>query len=146
MRTVTIHNTEGYLSAKQERDRFNRRRDNVSVSFHYAVDEQWAVQLIPLDMHAWHAGDGAEGEGNLHSISIEICRSLCSGSDSDLYYRAEANAVILAAALLNAYNLPISALKKHQDWSGKYCPHRILSENRWDDFKRRVEREMQSKR
>lgn len=22
-------------------------------------------------------------------------------------------------------------IKKHQDWSGKYCPHRILDDKRW---------------
>ncbi len=139
VRTVTIHNTAGYLSARGERDRLNKKRDNVSVSFHFAVDENEAVQLIPLDMHAWHAGDGDRGDGNLHSISIEICRSLCTGGDSKLYERAEANAVILAAHLLNIYNLPTSALRMHRDWSGKHCPHRILDRNGWDDFKRRVD-------
>lgn len=142
VKTITIHNTAGYLSAKGERDRINSKRDNISVSFHYAVDENEAVQLIPLNIHAWHAGDGAKGEGNLYSISVEICRSLCKGDDADLYARSEANAVILAAWLLNAYNLPVSAMKKHQDWSGKYCPHRILEENRWDSFKKRVAAEM----
>ena len=29
--------------------------------------------------------------------------------------------------------------KKHQDWSGKYCPHRILSEGRWQSFLQRIE-------
>ena len=139
VKTVTIHNTAGYLSARGERDRLNKKRDNVSVSFHFAVDENEAVQILPLDMHAWHAGDGDRGEGNLHSVGIEICRSLCNGGDAKLYDRAEANAVILAAHLLNIYNLPTSALRMHRDWSGKHCPHRILDRNGWDDFKRRVD-------
>ncbi len=144
IRTVTIHNTAGYISAKEERDRINSKRDNVSVSFHYAVDENWAVQLIPLNMHAWHAGDGDKGEGNLYSISIEICRSLCR--DGDAYERSEANAVVLAAHLLNQYNLTVDSLRMHRDWSGKYCPHRILERNGWEDFKKRVAAEMQKAR
>lgn len=33
-------------------------------------------------------------------------------------------------------------MKKHQDWSGKYCPHRILGENRWESFKQRIQAEL----
>lgn len=145
IKTVTIHNTAGYISAMEERDRVNNLRNNVSLSFHYAVDENKAVQLVPLNIHTWHAGDGAKGEGNLYSISIEICRSLCTGEKEQLYRQAEENAVILAAHLLDAHNLPISALRKHQDWSGKNCPHKILDENRWEDFKSRVAEKMQKK-
>ena len=32
----------------------------------------------------------------------------------------------------------MSALKKHQDFSGKYCPHRILDEKSWESFVDRV--------
>ena len=34
-------------------------------------------------------------------------------------------------------------VKKHQDFSGKYCPHRILDEKRWNSFKDRIARELQ---
>ena len=145
IKTVTIHNTAGYISAMEERDRVNNLRNNASVSFHFAVDEDKAVQLVPLNIHTWHAGDGSKGEGNLYSISIEICRSLGEGEKEQLYRRAEENAAILAAHLLDANNLTISALRKHQDWSGKNCPHRILGENRWEDFKSRVAEKMQKK-
>lgn len=139
VKTITIHNTAGFRSAIEERDRLDRRRDNISVSFHYAVDENNIIEIVPPNFITWHAGDGEKGEGNLHSISVEICRSKCLGDDEKLYRKAEENAVVFTAFLLDYYNLPISALRKHQDWSGKYCPHKILSENRWDDFKLRVE-------
>ena len=145
IKTVTIHNTAGYISAMEERDRVNNLRNNASVSFHFAVDEDKAVQLVPLNIHTWHAGDGSKGEGNLYSISIEICRSLCTGEKEKLYRQAEENAVILAAHLLDAHNLPISALRKHQDWSGKNCPHKILDENRWEEFKSKVAKKMRKK-
>ncbi len=138
VRSVTVHNTAEPLSARQERDRVSSRRDGKSVSFHFAVDENEAVQLLPLNVHAWHAGDGSRGEGNLTSIAIEICRSQCYGDSEEQYRRAEKNAAILAAWLLDLYGLPDSALKKHQDWSGKFCPHRILSEDRWESFRKEV--------
>ncbi|WP_430623558.1 hypothetical protein [Lysinibacillus fusiformis] len=36
-------------------------------------------------------------------------------------------------------------MKKHQDWNGKYCPHRILSEDRWGSFLKRIEEAMKPK-
>jgi len=133
---VTIHNTAEPFSARDERARVANRRD-VKTSFHFAVDEREIVQLLPLDRHGWHAGDG-EGDGNLRSVGVEICRSVFRDGNGWLYRNAEANAAVLAAALLRHFDLPLSALRTHRDWSGKYCPHRILEENSWNDFTRRV--------
>lgn len=46
------------------------------------------------------------------------------------------------ATLLKHYGWSIERVKKHQDWNGKYCPHRILSENRWNSFLKRIEEAM----
>lgn len=134
---VTIHNTAEPFSARQERERVYSRTG--STSFHFAVDEVEAVQILPLDRHGWHAGD-KRGEGNLNSIGIEICRSHCRDDRDELYRRSENNAVILAALLLEKFQLDTDRLRMHRDWSGKFCPHRILEDKRWDDFKARVER------
>ena len=134
---VTIHNTAEPFSARQERDRVDFRRDGRSVSFHFAVDECEAVQLLPLDIHGWHAGDG-RGPGNTESIGVEICRSQCRGAAEWQYRRSEANAEILAAALLRHFKLTAADLRMHRDWMRKYCPHRLLEENRFEEFRARV--------
>ncbi|MDD4539364.1 MAG: N-acetylmuramoyl-L-alanine amidase [Lentisphaeria bacterium] len=139
--TITIHNTANDASARAERDYLNRRRDNKYISFHYAVDENGAIQIMRHDQHAWHAGDG-RGNGNLKSIAIEICRSTCITHNAQLYTRAEENAVNLAAWLLKIHGLTTDDLRTHQDWSGKFCPHRILKEQRWQKFKQRVKKAM----
>ncbi len=133
---VTIHNTAEPFPALEERARVDTRRGS-RVSFHYAVDEERIVQLLPLDRHGWHAGDG-EGDGNLRSVGIEICRSQHRGENSWLYLRSEENAVLLTAALLSVLALPESSLRMHRDWSGKFCPHRILESDSWQEFRRRV--------
>ena len=133
---VTIHNTAEPFSARDERQRVANRRD-ARTSFHFAVDEREIVQLLPLDRHGWHAGDG-EGDGNLRSIGVEICRSVFRGKNEWLYRRAERNAALLASSLLRRFDLPVTALRMHRDWSGKYCPHRILEENSWADFRAAV--------
>lgn len=133
---VTIHNTAEPFSALDERARVEHRK-HPPVSFHFAVDERRIVQLLPLGLHGWHAGDG-DGDGNLRSVGVEICRSAFRGGNDRLYRRAEANAVLLAAALLEVLGLAADALRTHRDWSGKYCPHRMLEAGTWPDFRRRV--------
>ena len=34
---------------------------------------------------------------------------------------------------MDKFNIPIDRIRKHQDWSGKYCPHRTLDAG-WDRF------------
>ena len=133
---ITVHNTAEPFSAADERARVANRR-GVRTSFHFAVDEREIVQLLPLEFHTWHAGDG-EGDGNLRSVGVEICRSVFRGENEWLYRRAEENAVLLASSLLRHFGLPLTALRTHRDWSGKYCPHRILEADSWDSFVSRV--------
>ncbi|PEQ56846.1 SH3 domain-containing protein, partial [Bacillus cereus] len=48
-------------------------------------------------------------------------------------------AAIVVAQLMRQYNIPIHKVRTHQSWSGKYCPHRMLAEGRWDSFIERVQ-------
>lgn len=129
---ITVHNTYNDATANNE-VAYMIRNDN-QVSFHIAVDDKEAVQGIPLERNAWHCGDGG-GNGNRKSIGVEICYSLSGG---DRYYKAEDNAAIVVAQLMKQYNIPISKVRTHQSWSGKYCPHRMLDEGRWNSFIERV--------
>ncbi|WKT65324.1 N-acetylmuramoyl-L-alanine amidase [Bacillus cereus] len=130
---ITVHNTYNDATAENEVS-YMIRNDN-QVSFHIAVDDKEAVQGIPLERNAWHCGDGG-GNGNRKSIGVEICYSLSGG---DRYYKAEDNAAIVVAQLMKQYNIPISKVRTHQSWSGKYCPHRMLDEGRLNSFIERVQ-------
>ena len=118
---VVIHNTAN--DAPAENEIAYMKRNDMEVSFHYAVDEKEAVQGIPENRSAWHAGDGGSGEGNRYGIAIEICHSKSGG---EKFEKAERNAAELAAEIMKHYGWGIDRLKKHQDYSGKYCPHRTL--------------------
>ncbi len=99
--------------------------DKAYISVHLFVDDEKIVQTVPLDEVTYHAGD-SKGDGNYKTISIEICEN------GDIA-KAEENAKKLNAALLLTY--PNLKIYKHQDWSGKFCPRRILSRpNGWQDF------------
>lgn len=126
---VCIHNTANDASAIAE---IKYMLDNNNkVSFHYAVDDKEAVHGIHDNRSAWHAGDGGSGDGNRKYIAIEICYSKSGGGR---FEAAMKNAAILTAKLLKDYGWNISNVKKHQDFSGKYCPHRILDDYGWDYF------------
>lgn len=129
---VVIHNTYNTASALNEISYMNR--NNNSVSFHYAVDEKQAVQGLPLNRNGWHAGDG-QGKGNRERIAIEICRSR---SDKALFLKAEDNGAFLAAKILVQYGWGMGQLTKHQDYSGKRCPHRTLDLG-WQRFVKLVQ-------
>ena len=124
---IVVHNTANDASASNE-VAYMIRNDH-QVSFHYAVDDQEVVQGLPIDRNAWHAGDG-NGDGNRKGIAIEICYSKSGGTRFD---NAEKNAAHFIATLLRERGWGIDKVKKHQDFSHKYCPHRTLDKG-WNGF------------
>ncbi|WP_461809815.1 peptidoglycan recognition protein family protein [Faecalimonas sp.] len=126
--TVTVHNTWNDAPAENE-VKYMIGNSN-KVSFHYAVDDKEVVQGIPEDRNAFHAGDGVNGKGNRESIAVEICYSKSGG---DRFTKAEKNAAEFIASILKRKGWGIEKVKKHQDWSGKYCPHRTLDLG-WERF------------
>lgn len=133
---IVIHNTANDASAASEVSYMGN--NNQSTSYHFAVDDKEAIQALPLNRNAWHAGDGAKGAGNRKGIAIEICYSKSGGTKFD---KAEDNAAQLVAELLKEYNWGIDKVKKHQDFSGKYCPHRTLDLG-WERFIEKVKKYM----
>ena len=129
---LIVHNTANDASANNEISYM--RTNNSSTSFHIAVDDVEAVQGIPFNRNSFNAGDGRNGNGNRNGIAIEICYSKSGG---DKWEKAKTNAVELIVQLLNQYGWGIEQVKKHQDFSGKYCPHRILDEG-WEGFLNRI--------
>lgn len=124
---IVVHNTTNDASARNEISYMTNNAEETS--FHYAVDDKEIVQGIPENRNAWHAGDG-NGKGNREGIAIEICYSKSGG---DRFTKAESNAVDLIVDILNRYNWDIDKVTKHQDYSGKYCPHRTIDLG-WDRF------------
>lgn len=131
---IVIHNTWNTASAMNEIS-FMIRSDWYT-SFHFAVDENQAVQGLPLNRNSWNAGDGAYGAGNRKGISIEICRSR---SDLATYIQAEENGAKLTALLLYKYGWGLDKVKYHFQFMNKHCPHRMLDENRKATFESRVQ-------
>lgn len=133
---ICIHNTANDASAKNEIAYM--KSNDLEVSYHIAVDDIEAIQAIPFNLNAWHAGDGGNGDGNRNYIALEICYSKSGG---EKFFYAEKRAAAEVALLLKQYNWNISNVKKHQDFSRKYCPHRTLDMG-WQRFLNLVQDEL----
>ena len=125
---IVVHNTANDASAQNE-IAYMIRNDN-KVSYHYAIDDVEIVQGIPENRNAWHASDGGQGQGNRKGLAIEICYSKSGG---DKFINAEKLAAEFIAMKLKEKGWGIDRVKKHQDFTNKYCPHRTLDMG-WDRF------------
>lgn len=137
---ITVHNTGNTASARNEATYHNN--NNNQVSYHVAIDDKEAIQLIPFNRNAWHAGDG-QGNGNMKSIGIEICYSMdngYSGAKSERYKKAEDNAALYIAHVLKQYGWGMGRLKRHYDWSGKDCPHKMHATDTYQAFRNLVKK------
>lgn len=133
---IVVHNTGNDANAANEVAYMIR--NNNKISFHYAIDDKEIVQGIPEDRNAWHAGDGANGQGNRKGLGIEICYSKSGGQR---FIEAEKLAAKFIAFKLKEKGWGINRVKKHQDFSGKYCPHRTLDMG-WQRFLDMVKSEL----
>lgn len=124
--TITIHNTGNPTSsAANERAWLTNPSNARQASFHIVVDEREAIECIPLNENAWHAGDGSSAKsGNRTSIGVEIC-------ESGNYAKTLDNATTLVASMLKERGWGTDRLRRHFDWSGKICPRLMYDGGKW---------------
>ena len=131
-----VHNTANDAPARNEVEYM--KNNNNQVSFHYAIDDIEIVQGIEENRNSWNCGDGKSGKGNRKGISIEICYSKSGG---EKFIKSELNAVKFIAQGLKSKGWGIDRVKKHQDFNGKYCPHRTLDMG-WERFLNMIKEEL----
>ena len=131
---ITVHNTGNpSSSAKNERGWLTNPENTRLASWHIAVDDKEAVEAIPLDEVAHHAGTS---EGNNTSIGIEVCDSAGDAG--------EKQAIELIASLLIVKGWGVDKVRTHKSWSGKDCPHIILKH--WTKFIKDIDTEIKKQK
>lgn len=133
---IVVHNTANDATARNEIAYMIS--NNNQVSYHYAIDDKEVVQGILENRNAWHSGDGGSGKGNRKGIGIEICFSKSGGQK---FIESEKLAAQFIAFKLKEKGWGIDKVKKHQDFSNKYCPHRTLDMG-WTRFLNMVKAEL----
>lgn len=130
---LVIHETDNFSAgadAAAHNSFIHQNAPLEPLSWHYTVDNHQIYHHLPDDEAAYHAGDGMEKNGgNANGIGIEMC--VDEGGDYETVLK---NTQKLCAALMIAYDLKPSCLKKHEHFSGKACPARLINEGRWDEF------------
>lgn len=131
IRYIVIHETGNPAAGAdaEAHGTLQARGGEGTTGWHYTVDDHEIWHSIPDDEKAYHAGDGAEGEGNLHGIGIE----LCVNQDGD-FEKTFDNAARLTGWLMNEYHIPASRVRQHFDFSGKDCPENIRAQGRMEEF------------
>lgn len=130
------------------------QRKIVKASAHYFVDDTTAYRSVPELKIAWSVGGSkyanADKTGggtmygvitNTNSISIEMCDTIRNG----VYQASEAtlaNAAELGRELMEKYGIPIENVYRHFDVTGKHCPSYLINAQKWAEFKKRLEDDM----
>jgi N-acetylmuramoyl-L-alanine amidase len=98
----------------------------LNVSWHFTIDDKDLYQHLPETERGYHAGDGSTlpgtstlyaGGGNRNGIGIETGVN----QDADVY-RTWQRTAKFGTDLIIKYNLPLTHMRYHVDFSGKNCP------------------------
>lgn len=156
-RGVTIHetgNTNKGANAEGHRQYYHSLANGnggSSIGYHYFVDDTQAFLMHPFDEIAWTCGDGS-GDGNMKTVSIEICVN----SDGN-FNTARANGAYVAAVALKKMgfkkvvavtgsdgqgNKSNANLFQHRSWMVKNCPENIRNRGLWNDFVKTTQTEL----
>ena len=141
---ITIHETANKnvgADAKMHKNFVLGGGGQYKVSFHFAVDDQEAWQIMRLDQVGWHASDGCNDRqkdiGCFGSVAIETCVN----SDGD-WSKTIKNLISLITAIIagdsrldygtaNAARFSVDRIATHNRWADnkKWCPTNILNQN-----------------
>lgn len=128
MKYLTIHSTANTATAAQERNWLENPNNNSPVAWHVVVDENQAIEAIPLNETAHHTKNSV---GNSRSIGLEIAHR----------EGALENAYQVAAKILDEENIPPENMRMHRHWTATQCPS-LIKDEEWLTFQLNVIREL----
>jgi len=138
---ITIHETANPDAGSSAHAAYLFRDGGAPYSWHVTVDDSttsegdpMVYQSFPWSSQCWHAGDGANGPGNTSSIGIE----LCVNNNMDIFTERVMDTGAQLVAHLRSLGHGKLGIVPHQNWSGKNCPTRILENNLWDGFLKKM--------
>ena len=121
-RGLLYHTTNNWASSADAEAHANfLRNTNNYTSWHVTVDHDSAVQHLPFNESAYHAGDGGHGQYNTYWLGMEICTNRVDKND-ELDKETYAHAVQVAAYIMQKNGLNSKEqLRPHHVVYGKNC-------------------------
>lgn len=140
---IVIHETgnpaAGTNAAMHNRFLHSPEQKEVSLSWHYTVDDREIYHHLPDDEWGYHASDSAVKDGgNACGIGIEICVN-----EDGNYEQAVDNTAQLVAFLLQRYRLSLEDVKQHGDFTNKNCPERLRDGDGYTEFLAKIQQYME---
>lgn len=149
---IVVHYVGAESTAKNNAEYFyntNTSAIGKPASAHYFVDENDIYQVVEDTNKAWHVKTEIQGKNghtflkkctNSNSIGVELC---CKIENNEWYFEDKTveNAAALIRELMAKYNIPITRVIRHFDVTGKNCPAPFIDDEKWAEFKKKIEGE-----
>ena len=144
---IVVHYTAGTTSkaGQAENTRLHFNNMSTKASCHFIVDDEKALQILPIEKGGWHAGNK---KMNMNSIGIEMCSNIKTTKpyskltpEDPWYFTIETlrNTEELISDLMILYNIPIEKVIRHYDVTKKICPAPFVKDEKaWFNFKKRI--------
>ncbi len=135
---IIIHYTGNTGDTAIDNGRFFKRQTDREAGAHFFIDREGViVKSVALNRSAWAVGGkklnaGGKMHGiitNANSVSIELCDN--AGKDPSVN---QIKAVKKCIKYIRKYCKNATAVYRHYDVTGKYCPIRMIDNNPWKDF------------
>lgn len=142
---ITIHETG---NTKPGADEFGEARFSTdhqggqySVAYHFAVGPTQAIQLLPLNVIGWHAGDGCDNRAQDIGCFASVAIETCVGDNNRDKVKTRANLLELIVAIVTGDSqieyggtdhkrFSTQRIEPHRKWSSysKWCPKFMLDD------------------
>ena len=123
IRGITIHEFDDSSKTAEDIYQFLNNESKENEGYHFAVDADHIVELMPLDYSVYHTGKYMDW-GDLYTVAIVICKN----EDDNLFAANVNNAIILIKDLMEEYDLTYRDIFFHIDFNGRvHCPDNLLN-------------------
>lgn len=144
VRYIIIHYTGTDYDRAENNARYFQKWNTRSAGAHFFIDRDGTIiKSVALNLVAWSVGGkkyvntkGGSMHGvitNANSVSIELCDNLSKDPSPE-----QIEGVKKCIKYIRKYCKNANDVYRHYDVTGKQCPARMVSDKKWQEFKRKI--------
>lgn len=144
---IVVHYTAGHNDTARGNLKYFREPGR-KASAHFFVDDREICCSVPWYNIAWHCGGGLQGNKghaffgkctNGNSVGIELCTKYSKSRGYWLSEETMENGAKFVAQMMKNLDVDIDHVIRHFDVTGKICPAPLVDDQKWKEFKERIE-------